>query len=154
MFPTHTSLHTLDLVLEDLSNPVNETVSRGDLFSDHNFSHTSSLLEKDELTNKLVLYRKIKKINNGAFGQDIDNKLHPEHLNVLDEKVDHYNSTLGSILDDHVPEKLKDIKRRVHLPWFNDKIKQEIQLRHKKREHGLKIQQNIIYKHFTIKEDM
>ena len=61
MFPTHTSLHTLDLVLEDLSNPVIETVSRGDLFSDHHFIHTSTLLEKDELTSKLVLYQKIKK---------------------------------------------------------------------------------------------
>ena len=39
---------------------------------------------------------------------------------------DHYNSTLGSILDDHVPEKSKCIKRRVHLPWFIDKIRQEI----------------------------
>ena len=132
MFPTHTSLHTLDLVLEDLSNPVIETVSKGDLFSDHHFIHTSTVLEKDELTNKLVLYWKIKKINYDAFGQDIDNKLHPEHLNALDEKVDHYNSTLGSILDDHAPEKSKHIKRRVQLPWFNDKIRQEIQLRCKK----------------------
>ena len=154
MFPTHTSLHTLVLVPEDLSNPVIETVIRGDLFSDHHFIHTSPLLEKDELTNKLVLYQKIKKINTVAFGQDIDNKLHPEYLNALDEKVDYYNSQLGSILDDHAPEKSKCIKRRVHLPWFNDKIRQEIQLRHKKRDHGLKIQQNIIYKHFTIKEDM
>ena len=46
MFPTHTSLHTLDLVLEDLFNPVIETVNRGDLFSDHHFIHTSTLLEK------------------------------------------------------------------------------------------------------------
>ena len=74
MSPTHTSLHTLDLVLEDLSNPVIEMVSKGNLFSDHNFIHTSTLLEKDELTNKLVLYWKIKKINNDAFGQGIDNK--------------------------------------------------------------------------------
>ena len=132
MFPTHTSLHTLDLVVEDLSNPVIETVSRGDLFSDHHFIHTSNLLEKDELTNKLVLYQRIKKINNDAFGQDMDNKLHHEHLNGLDEKVDHYNSTLRSILDDHAPEKSKHSKRRVHLPWFNDKIRQEIQLRYKK----------------------
>ena len=132
MFPTHTSLHTLDLLLEDLSNPVIETVSKGDLFSDHHFIHTSTVLEKDELTSKLVLYQKIKKINYDAFGQDIDNKLHPEHLNALDEKVDHYNSTLGSILDDHAPEKSKHIKRRVKLSWFNDKIRREIQLRHKK----------------------
>ena len=46
--------------------------------------------------------------------------------------MDHYNSTLGSILDDHAPEKSKHIKRRVQLPWFNDKIRQEIQLRCKK----------------------
>ena len=116
MLPTHTSLHTLDQVLEDLSNPVIEMVSRGGLFSDHNFIHTSTLLEKDELMSKLVLYQKIKKINNDAFGKDIDNKLHPEHLNELDEKVDHCNSMLGSILDDHVLEKSKCIKRRVHLP--------------------------------------
>ena len=32
-FPTHTSQHTL----EDLSNPVIEMVSRGNLFSDHSF---------------------------------------------------------------------------------------------------------------------
>ena len=37
-------------------------------------------------------------------------KLHPEHLNAPDEKVDQYNSTLGSILDDHAPEKSKCIK--------------------------------------------
>ena len=43
IFPTHMSLHTQDLVLEDLSNSVIEMVSRGDLFSDHNFIHTSTL---------------------------------------------------------------------------------------------------------------
>ena len=65
-------MHTLDWVLEDLSNPVIETISRGDLFSDHHFIHISTVLQKDELTNKLVLYQKIKKINNDAFGQDIE----------------------------------------------------------------------------------
>ena len=35
-------------------------------------------------------------------------------------------------MDDHAPEKYKCIKRIVHLPWFNDKIRQQIQLRHKK----------------------
>ena len=79
-FPTRTSLHTLDPVLEDLSNPVIEIVSRGDLFSYHNFIHTSTLLEKDELTNTLVWYQKIKEINNDNVGEDIDTKLHPEHL--------------------------------------------------------------------------
>ena len=69
MFPTHTSLHTLDLVLEDLSNQVIETVSRGDLFSDHHFIHTSTLLEKDELTNKLIHYWKIKKITMMPLGK-------------------------------------------------------------------------------------
>ena len=108
--PTHTSLHTLDLVLEDTSKQVIETVSRGTLFSGHNFIHTSNLLEKDTLSNKLVLYQKIKKNNNDAFGQDIDTKLQPEQLNALDETVDHYNSTLVSILDDHAPEKSKCIK--------------------------------------------
>ena len=109
-------------------------VSRGILFSDHNFIHTSTLLEKDKLTNKLVLYQIIKKINNNAFGQDIDTELHPEHLNALDEKVDHYNTTLGSILDDNVLEKSKSIKKGVHLLWFDNKIRQEIQLRHKKEK--------------------
>ena len=55
IFPNNTSLHILYLVTEDLSNPVIEMVSRGDLFSDHNFIHKSTLLEKDKLTNKFSI---------------------------------------------------------------------------------------------------
>ena len=36
------------------------------------------------------------------------------------------------ILDNHVPEKTKHVKKVHNQPWFNDKIKQEIILRHYK----------------------
>ena len=61
----------------------------------------------------------------------LDSPLNP--LVTSDTLVTNYNMEVKCILNNHTSEKTKQVKKKVHNQlWFNDKIKQEIILRHYK----------------------
>ena len=76
-------------------------------------------------------YFKLKKIDGPTLAEDIEANLRNDHTS-LSNKVDHYNTTLWTLLDKHAPLKDKEIKVSHEQPWFCDKIKSEIILCRKK----------------------
>ena len=102
-------------------------------------------------TPKLVTYRKLKKIDHGPFSDDITSKLLPtlqlqndKSVLPISDLVNIYNPILEELLNTHTPLKMKVLKHSQ--PWFNDTIREEIQLRCKKERW---YQQNPMKYNFT-----
>ena len=90
-------------------------------------------------TPKLVAFRKLKKIDHGQFSDDITSKLLPtlqlhndKSVLPISDLVDSYNYILKELLNTHAPLKTNVLKETHLQPWFNDMIREEIQLRRKK----------------------
>ena len=96
-----------------------------------NFAHTSSLVSDHflvsiELNIKNTssesgasLFRKIGKIDLDKFKQDIRIRLNPS-IEDLDMLVDHFQTTMKSILDSHAPEQQRRGKSKPIQPWYDD----------------------------------
>ena len=131
-FPTHQSHHMLDLFITHQSSII-KSVPQGEFFSDHCFIYALLHLDCPTPKPKTVSYRKLKGINTTKFNKDImDAFLFWDQPSSLSDHVQSYNTILLDALDKHAPEKTKCIRDTHHQPWFNDQIKAEIILHHKK----------------------
>ena len=131
-FPTHQSRHMLDLFITHQSSII-KSVSQGEFFSDHCFINALLHLDRPMPKPKIVNYRKLKGINTTEFNKDImDAFLFQDQPSSLSDHVHSYNMILSDALDKHAPVKTKCIWDTHHQPWFNDQIKAEIILHHKK----------------------
>ena len=138
-FSTHRSKHTLDLVITDQNDASIKILDWGHLFLYHHFIDFCMEVQHVKKTPKLVTYRKLKKIDHRRFSDDIISKLLPT-LQLQNEKsdlpisdlVNSYNHILEKLLNTHAPLKMKVLKQTHSQPWFNDTIREEIQLRQKK----------------------
>ena len=82
-----------------------------------------------------VQFRKMKSIDQKKFCEDLRISLQrTESVEDLQDLVAAYNSVLLSTLDTHAPLKRKRAMKVKKQPWFNDRIKKEIMLRHKKEK--------------------
>ena len=134
-FPTHKSLHYLDLVITDTSWNIMHTVKQGHMLSDHNFIDCSLHIEKPKPQTKTVTYRKLKNIDIKTLGEDMGEALEAaNNCSDLAALVDMYNVKLSAVLDNHAPQKTKTVKISHCQPWFNDFIKEQIVLRRKKEK--------------------
>ena len=132
-FQTHISSHTLDLIIDDQTEPLLRCVKRGHTFADHCLVHATIGIEKHIPLDRSVTYRKIKNINELEFSRDLNDHLtecgtHEE----LEAKIDCYDRVIIATLDKHAPQKTKLVKVSHKQPWFTDRIKDKIRVRQKK----------------------
>jgi len=120
-FSTHTSSHTLDLLIAPSNSTLNPTVTFSPTSaSDHYPILTTLSLSRPPPPVLLTRYfRRLKSINIKKFQLDIlCSKLVTNPPTSLSELVACYNSTLSSLLDKHAPLKSKTISQKPKNPWF------------------------------------
>ena len=148
-FQTHISGHTLDLIIDDQTEPLVKCVKRGHTFADHSLVQATIGIEKHIPLDKSVTYRKFKNINKLEFSRDLNDHLtecgtHEE----LEAKIDCYNRVILATLDKHAPQKTKLVKVSYKQPWFTDRIKDEIRVRWKKELSWIKDPNDYTYQAF------
>ena len=133
-FATHQSHHSIDLVITRETWSCIAGVRKGFTLTDHTFINAVLTVEKSNKIKTKVSFRKIKSITLEEFKCDLAK--FNETLVSLDEPLDplvhEYNIALTDILNKHAPLKTKMVKIIHRMPWFNDCIRCEIILRHKK----------------------
>ena len=147
--PTHQNGHTLDLLITRQSeHPLSCVCVFDDLPSDH-FSVVCNVhMGKPPTPKKEIVYRKLKSIDLGKFRHDISlSDLGQDLTDDLDECYKSYNKVLGSLLDQHAPQKKCTLKNRDKAPWLNDTI---LEARKKRRQTERKWRQT----HLTVHRDI
>ena len=122
--PTHSSGHTLDLVITRSTNDVT-IISPLTTFalSDHSFVECLLDIPRPNISVSEVHYRKLKQIDLEVFKADISvSELCNATWSSVDEMAKCYDDTLRSILDKHAPLKTKVMAVRPIIPWFNDNL--------------------------------
>ncbi len=132
--PTHSSGHTLDLVVTRSSDSIFHSAP----YVDARLSDHWSLLFKVRMTKpppvfKHTEFRRINDIDIEQFRKDISDSdlCRNPPLGDLASLVGMYNSCLSDLLDTHAPKCEKDLPVRPRQEWFNNDIKIERQLRRK-----------------------
>ena len=139
-FPTHLSQHTVDLMLCEMQSTVVRAIRQGHLFSNHYFLHADLCIKTTKPDSKIVSYRKLKNICDTNLAEDLRTmSLQGESIEDL---VTSYNSKLSEILDKHAPLKSHRLHPCHSQPWFMDRIKEEIRVRHMKECMWKKTPQN------------
>jgi len=117
---THTKGHTLDLVVTDLA-PVNNLCVYDLGVSDHEVISMGfpflSLLIKPK---GQISFRNFKKIDSDCLAADLQHFISINTFSI-NETVDFYMKTLGSILDIHVPVRVRTVPFSRSAPWFTSK---------------------------------
>ena len=123
--PTHSSRHTLDLLISRSSNDINIHLIQSTFFlSDHYFVECSLSLPCPNSVIKELQYRKMKHLNLQAFKADItDSSLCNDPCSDLDDLAQSYDYTLSHILEKHAPIQKKVVVVRPRIPWFSEELK-------------------------------
>ena len=131
--PTHTSGHTLDLILVRDNTDFSITNVTSDFFIcyDHSFVMANLSTCRPVLERKTINFRRLKSINIELFKSDLLQVAnHIISFNDLDNLVKEYDTKLGKLLEKHAPMKSKKITVRREVPWFSDEaMKLKIQTR-------------------------
>ena len=129
-FSTHLSQHTIDLMIFETQSTIVSGIRQGHLFSDHYFVHADLCIKTTKPDAKFVSYRKLKNICENDLVKDLRTiSLQGE---TIEDLVTSYNSKLSEILDKHAPLKSHRLHPCHSQPWFTDRIKGEIRVRHMK----------------------
>ena len=124
--PTHSSNHTLDLLITGSSNDINISSLETTFFlSDHCFVECHLSISHPDLSTKEICFRETKKINLDNFRTDISqsNLCMNDSWSNLDDLMECYNDTLVSIFDKHAPIRKKITVGKRRLPWFSANAK-------------------------------
>ena len=126
--PTHRSGHTLDLLitskLQDCVSNVYPVVR--DLPSDHYALKCDILIQRPKATKQVVKSRDLHTIDKGKFRNDLkesltcSNKTDNDSVNNMAEQ---YNNVLSNLLNEHAPEKSREISLRPKAPWYTDSLR-------------------------------
>ena len=127
--PTHNQGHLLDLVFSKQSdNILTSTKLHHGLTSDH----TAILCKLDVSVPahkpETFLYRCLKKIDTGAFKQDLS------HAVSQVSSISDYNNHLCSVLDKHAPLCRCTVRTRKPTPWFSSIAEQFCELKRERRQ--------------------
>ncbi|KAJ8018487.1 RNA-directed DNA polymerase from mobile element jockey [Holothuria leucospilota] len=122
--PTHTSGHTLDLVITRSNSRIDVTSVLADHFlSDHCFIHTSLICTSVEFDRKTMVYRNINRIDMDEFKKDLSQSaLCDDNLNDLHSIISTYGYSLKTLLDKHTPVKSKTVTIKPSQPWFTSSL--------------------------------
>ena len=144
--PTHSSNHTLDLLITRSSNDINISSLETTFFlSDHCFVECYLSISHPDLSTKEICFRETKKINLDNFKTDISqsNLCMNDSWSNLDDLMECYNDTLVSIFDKHAPIRKKITVGKRRLPWFSANVKHLKTERRKLERKMRKSKQNI-----------
>ena len=131
--PTHIRGHTLDLLITwDFQESVSKISVVRDLPSDHFAVMCEVEMSRPPATKRIIKSRHLHLIDPSVFRQDVISSLNVDcHADSADKMVDIYNTTLGTLLDNHAPPKTREISLRPQAPWYNDSIRND---KRKKRQ--------------------
>ena len=137
--PTHTSGHTLDLVITRYDDPLITSPVAIELFSDHLAVRFDYILKQNDQKTQNITYRKLKQINIDSFREDLSDLKHLIACEKdIDSLVNGYNVILRSALDKHAPSVSRRIKTLTVKPWFDDEVYSERNTRKKLERAWLK----------------
>ena len=149
--PTHKQGHTLDLIITRNEDKLVTDIKIHDpVISDHLSVLCTLQLQKPQLEQTEISYRKLNDINMSSFNEDLGilNFDDDYDLPVL---IDKYESTLKKTLQKHAPLKRRLINIRPSSPWYNEDIGKEKRKRRKLerrwRRSGLCIDRQLYVKH-------
>ena len=125
-FETHTSGHTLDLILNECISWVSvRNAEQGQFLLDHLSIIAHLSVDKLPLEKKECNYRKVNKIDLDDMSHRLEEVFENFKNDNLDLRVSEYERILNSVLDDLAPMKEKTITLRPSNPWFMEDIKQQ-----------------------------
>jgi hypothetical protein len=129
--PTHTSGHTLDVIISRGSDNILVSEPYADYFiSDHSFTSCVISRLRPQLSVKNIQFRKWTSLNDEEFISDLCNlKSLPEHSTDVDLLVHSFSDTLADIVNKHVPLKEKRITCRPEVPWYSVYLREFKQVR-------------------------
>ena len=132
---THRCGGTLDLFITRDENDVGLQSPEVDyMISDHSFIVAWLNLQKPPLTEKDIITRNLKKIDNEKLNDDLHTLstscLDIDDINLL---ADAYSKGLAAILDKHAPQVSMRVTVRPKVPWFSARLK-ELKRDHRKAE--------------------
>ncbi len=122
--PTHSSHHTLDLIITRADDPIVFNVDTYDpAISDHKAITCSLRLNKPPALTKTINYRCLSKINIDKLLADLrESSLVNSTPDHLEELITIYNTKLTQLLDSHAPMKSKTITERENSKWFTGEL--------------------------------
>ena len=112
------------------------------------FVHATLKIVRPIPPQRTVTYRKYKNLDRNQFGQDLIEGFSEESPSMMDDMVQQYNDMIIMALDKQIPEKTKLIRDTHHQPWFDDKIKKEIILWHKRERDWIRDQSEYSWRAF------
>jgi len=127
-FPTHTSLHTLDLLITRSSSNLISIVTCADPgLSDHLALLCTLSIPTRTMPSRITKsIRSFRSINTVAFAKDIQSSsLTHSPANSVEAYLDQFNSTLSLLLDKHAPLKTVSCVARTHKPFITEEIRKE-----------------------------
>ena len=120
--PTHKKGHTLDLVITD-SIPINNLAAYTLGVSDHMaVSMELPFPPSHAKPKRQISFRNFKNINQDTITSDLE-LLSAATPPSVSEAVDHYNSSLQSLLDLHAPVKTRTVTFSCSAPWFTGELR-------------------------------
>ena len=134
-FKTLAAYHTLDLVLDDKTNPLGTSVKQGHQLSDHSFIQCLLIIQKPIPSTSQITYRKIKSIDVKAFNDDMEqSQCNADTTESIHDLLTLYNTSASNLLNTHAPLQTEKLRIIHNQPWFSGKIRQEtIICRHKEK---------------------
>jgi hypothetical protein len=122
-FPTHSSGHTLDLLItHSSSNLVSFAFPQDNCISDHLSVIAQLDIPKSKTSKTTFTYRPLKSIDTDLFSNDIKSAFSNYASLDINSLVTLYNSTLSSLLDKHAPERTITCSPRSSNPWFSSTL--------------------------------
>ena len=120
-WPTHTSGHTLDLVISDSDNTVVMDVRPDSFISDHDSVLFELKHHKPQIQYTVVQSRKINNIDKAKFQEGIlSSSLCKFPSSDLTTLTDQYNTVVAATLDDHASITKKRVAIKPNYPWLNE----------------------------------
>ena len=124
--PTRYSGHILDIIITNLSSNLFVCPYMLDTYiSDHKTVCVDIDLQKPTINKVTFSYRSINKINFTEFKQDMSNAFSKLDNFNLESLIDHFNSSMFSILDKYALLKTVTVKQRTSNPWFTSYLPSE-----------------------------
>ena len=120
--PTHTSGHTLDLVITPRESTFLHSVCTSSFISDHAAIHCDLDIQKQPPASRIATFRRYNKINNILFREDLA-ACFLDTSSDLDGLIDQFTSSITDIINKHAPLTTRKIPIRQSFPWYSIDIK-------------------------------
>ena len=121
-FPTHRSLHTLDIAITRSDSNIVSSLTQGDMISDHNLVIVNVSYPKPSPKRVTVMTRKLRDVDLNSLRKDISEMDWPTGDTNLHSMCSAFHTGLRDILDQHAPEKAKTVTIRPSQPWFSPEV--------------------------------